>query len=1634
MPKFAFFSQCALVLFATLTLAGCDSSTPPQSASPPTTDTGNNTASGSNTQNTGPINTANIQVLDISERSQDGKNGIAVTFNTQIDAAVNIQSYFSMVDQSNQQVDGRWVIGKDTKQVWFMNTEPQQVYSISVNPGILAKNGSKLLMGASEKITSRTLAPSVSFDSDGMILPTGYTSGLPVVAVNIDAVDVDFFRIKDDNIAQFIQYASDTGRQSWYTANLAQYGDLTYSARFDLNPPKNTRIKRDIQLQRITQLQKPGLYFAVMREAGNYEEKSYTWFSITDIGLHVRQYKNQLDVHAASLTTGKPLANLDLQLRNSSSTVLQKNRTTENGVASFNGDYNNATLIVAQAANQYTLLNLQQPALDLAEFELGSRPQLPNELFIYGPRDLYRPGETAIFSALLRNHDGQLSQAAVLEACLRNPSGMTVKNFKWQPDTQGYFQTAWNIPSNAPTGRWELVVQGILKKPANFAFNVEEFLPERLKLTLGDGGERTVVTGKKSTVNLPVIGEYLYGAPAAGNKLGTLLQVEHWREPVTSLKGYQFGDITDTGFQSYQELKDVLLDSKGETTLKLAPTWSETHSPLKATLIASLYESGGRPVTRAHPILLWPNEYLPGIRPHFGDSNPEANTQVKFDLVQANVKGELSAAENVEVTLIREDRQYFWEYNTNQGWHWNFNEKEFPVASDNIPLKADGPTTVSYPVDWGNYRLVVRNTNTGTLTSVHFYAGYNWYYDWKNAGNSIAARPDRINLALDKPAYDSGDTAELKILPPANGEVLVLVESDRPLWSQKISVNTKGSTLAIPIDSTWDTHNIYVSALLIQPANNEQKITPKRAMGVIHLPLNREPRRLPLRIDAPEKILPASTLRVDLQLPPDTAIENTRVTLAAVDVGVLNISDFKTPDPFNYFFGQRAYEVNARDIYADVIEAHQADAAQQRFGGDADLVRGGKKPQSDVHIVSLFQEPVAFDADGKAQVDLKIPDFNGRLRLMALAFNDKHYGSLEQEVTVAAPIVAEIAMPRFLALGDSSLLALDVQNLTEENQILSIQLQTESPLQLATNHHTVTLQPKAKTTLKYSVEAIDFDGLATITANISGATIDDFSRAWKLGVRPAYPALTENQQHILKPGESLHLTDTTLDNVLPSTLQASVSISPIVNLQIEEQLKNLLRYPYGCLEQTSSRAWPLTYATPENQARFKLSPITEATRRDMIQKGIDRILTFQRRNGSFGLWSKDSPEEHWLTVYATDFLLHAKDLGMEIPDATLDSALKRLSSYISSSRLFPSQRWSNDAKHYAFSTRAYAAYVLSRLNRAPLGNLRNLYAKNFNDANSGLPQTHLGLALLTMGDKKNGNEALKKAINNFPENFQYWGDYGSDIRDIGMTIHLLMTHKVMQDQALQLSLALRDSLISRRWLSTQERISLFMAGIALEQDLLEGWQASWQLGEASAESLSEKRTWKKHLNAEQLQAGFTLTSQHTKPLYVSNTINAYGTRPPAAREGGIAVSRSWFNSQGEAVTPHTVKSGELFLVHLAVHGKKRVPDALIVNLLPAGFELENQNLAHAIKLDKFVIEGNTLTDLQNNTLLKHTEYRDDRFVAALDHNGYAISHVFFMVRAVTPGRYKVPPAIVEDMYRPEIRGVSDTLDTITITE
>ena len=1601
-----------------------------------------------------------LTVVDIAERNKNGRNALTVTLSVPLDPEANFQEYFNVSKEKKGIVDGAWVLDNSGKTLWFYFIEPEDNYNITVYQGLMAVNGQKLLKTVNKKIITRKLQPSVSFDSEGAFLTAGLSRGIPVISVNVNEVDINFYRVKPKHYQKFLNEIS-YSNYYWNIDRFTKFGDLAYSGRFDLEAPRNTQIKRNIDVAAIDELQSSGLYFAIMSKAGSYENQQIIWFSITDIGLHARFYEQQIDVYASSLKTGKALTKINISLVNKKGEVLQQALTSPEGLASFSASLKQASLIVAQNKQHFSLIEINKPALDLSDFNIGLRPNKAQELFIYAPRNLYRPNDYIDFNALLRNYDGKLSHNSILTAAIRSPSGSHIKHFKWHGNAQGYFYYHWQIPNSAELGEWWLEVETLNKTKFRYYFQVEEFLPERLKLTLNESKKRLVVS-KNKIISLPILGEYLYGAPAANNRLTSRVNISLWRKPVESLPQFEFGHIKQTQFNQYVELPDIQLDKKGTGTIKFKGDWVNKNTlttPIKVNFINSLYESGGRPVTRSHAVLVWPNEYMLGIRSDFSDKNPKENSRVRFELIKANLQGSKTSAHNLDVKLIREDRRYFWVYSTGQGWHYEWSDKEFVELNKTVDITNEKNAIVEFPVAWGNYRLEVREPNTGLISSVHFYAGTNWYENWqKSQQGSGAARPNKIVMALDKKAYQVGDIIKVNVVPPQAGEGIILVEGDQPLWSKRLHIPAKGITVEIPVQPDWQQHNIYISSVVLQGVQAREKdtskaITPKRSFGIIYLPLQRDSQHLNIDFNVAEKIEPKQKLPVKLKISNNDTSNKAKklfVTLAAVDVGILNISNFSTPDPYEAFFGQRRYSVDARDVYANVLEINHAEKARLRFGGDADseLKRGGKAPQSDVQIVSLFSGLVEVNQQGEAEIFLDIPDFNGKLRLMALAFGDNQFGSNEHEITVAAPIVTQISLPRFLAKDDVASIALDITNLSGVNQQLNVQLTSSDQVSFIAkqqdnaHNQTISLVDGEKTTLHYQIKANAIQGQASFTLTVNnsktkaqntvGKTVAIMiKRQWSLGLRAPYPAIYKQKQQLLKQDEKLTIDAQFIDDLFIETVEASLSIAPRANINLQSQLKNLLQYPYGCLEQTSSRIYPLVFATPIQQKIFNLNSLSETKRLNMINKGIERLASLQLRNGGFGLWSKQGAEEYWLTAYVGDFLINAREMGIEIPEVMLTATLQRLQRYIARSGYFYNEAWSDDAKHYNFAYKAYAAYVLSQVNQAPLSALRNLANNQSKHARTGLAQLHLAIALKNMGDKKRSADLLEQALKHTarPQGL-YLADYGSSIRDLALMIHLMLKHNIATEEAITLSFTLAKQTYQQQWFSTQERNALFLAGMSLQKFSATIWSANILLNTSTNKatqlvSIEQSRSYQQSITAEQIVEGITISSTNKQPLLANINLVAYSKFAPKASSNGLFIKRHWLNLAGEEINPSQVNVGDLVLVHLQITAKQRTPDALVTDLLPAGFELENQNLEHSIKLDQVMVAGKTLDYWQNNTLIKHQEYRNDRYVAAVEISPYSSTHLFYLLRAVTPGSFSIPAPLVEDMYRSQLRGVGD---------
>ncbi|MGO2452389.1 alpha-2-macroglobulin family protein [Pseudomonas taetrolens] len=1611
------FLACALAL-----LSACDSSTPDQPVPP-------------SAAVTPPVQDVKVlaeryagqalSVVDVSEVQLDGASALSVSFSVPLEPEQNFADKLHVVDAKSGKVDGAWELSDNLMELRLRHLEPQRKLILTVDPGLRGVNDTQLAGEYVSRLETRDLQPTVGFASRGTLLPTRLAEGLPLIALNVDKVDVEFFRVKPESLPAFLsQWGRNSSLQSYEARDLLSMAELVYGGRFDLNPARNTSETLILPTGGIKPLQQPGVYLAVMKASGSYNySQPATLFTLSDIGLSVHRYQKRLDVFTQALEGGSALSDVELELLDGKGKMLAQGKTDNKGHAELALPAK-AEVLLARQGDQTSLLRLITAALDLAEFDIGGPQAHPLQFFVFGPRDLYRPGETVLLNALLRDRDGHPVKPQPVSVEVRRPDEQVSRKFVWTPDASGFYQYPLQLASEAPTGRWQLVFDLGDGKPQLYEFLVEDFLPERLALEL-KGSATPLAPGQ--TADIQVNGRYLYGAPAAGNRLSGQVYVRPLREAVKTLPGYQFGSVTEEELSQDLELEERVLNAEGEYTISLESQWSNAKSPLQLIVQASLQESGGRPITRRLVQPVWPADRLPGIRGLFEGTETDGDGPVQFELLVADNEGHKLAAENLKVRLVRERRDYYWNYSDNDGWSYHYNEKFLNLSEETVNLKAGETATVSFPVEWGPYRVEVEDPKTGLVSSLRFWAGYRA----QDNAEGGAVRPDQVKLALDKAAYAEGDTARVTVTPPAAGKGYLLVEgSDGPLWWEEIEVPAEGKTFEVKLDSTWARHDLYVSALVIRPGERRANITPKRAVGVLHLPLDRTARKLAVTLDAPEKMRPKQALTVKVQAKnADGSIPaQAHVLLSAVDVGVLNITEYPTPDPYASLFGRKAYGADQLDIYGQLIEAGQGRLASLAFGGDAALAKGGKRPATSVNIVALQSAPVTLNAQGEGEVSVQIPDFNGELRVMAQAWTDDRYGMAEAKTVVAAPLVAELAAPRFMAGGDETRLALDLSNLTDKPQQLQVSLNTQGPLSLLGDaRQTLQLSPGQRSTLQIPIKALGGFGSGKVGVTVEGLdlpgeTLASFTREWTLGVRPAYPALLKHYRTVLSD-QPWSLPDHALQVFEPAGREALLSLSSRPPLNLGEQIRALKAYPYGCSEQTTSGLYPALYADAALLKRLGLEGEPDAERKRKIELGIERLLGMQRYNGSFGLWGADGQEEYWLSAYVTDFLLRARDQGYAVPPEALKKANERLMRYVQERNLIEAD-YSDNLEHTRFAVQAYAGLVLARSQQAPLGALRSLFERR-SDARSGLPLVQLAIALQKMGDQPRADQALVAGLAATRKANEWLGDYGSPLRDQALILALLEENDLMSGQREQRLFELSDQLAASQWLSTQERNSLFLAG----RDLLSKPEASWtaQLGSAGETRELNNSQPALKLEGPLLATPLTVRNQGSTAIYQQLTISGYPQQAPRAGGENLSIRRDYLGMDGEPLNLDTLKSGDLVLVHLAVKAKERVPDALVVDLLPAGLELENQNLGQsAASLENASSQVKQWRESMQNASIQHQEFRDDRYVAALNLGGNGTSHLLYLARAVTPGTYRVPPPQVESMYRPDWQAVGET--------
>ena len=885
--------------------------------------------------------------------------------------------------------------------------------------------------------------------------------------------------------------------------------------------------------------------------------------------------------------------------------------------------------------------------------------------------------------------------------------------------------------------------------------------------------------------------------------------VEQDSQPYADLfPGYGFGLADEPVEAESQAFEDTSTDDKGVAQFDMTPAdLPDTPQPLKATLRTEVYEFGGRPVIKTLSLPIRNHRLAIGLKPLFGDGAVGNGGDAAFDVVAVNAAGAASAAGGLQYRLIPEDWDYQWFFKDGN-WDYRIVTRDKPAAgSGKLDVAGDKPGRLSFKVEYGYYRLEVFDPASGAASSNRFYAGW-------GASPGIGDTPDKLQLVADKPLYTAGEKAKLLIKPPFAGEVLISIATDRVLDSWTVDATPDGRSIDVPVDAAWGP-GAYVLASAFRPGR-EGDHGPGRAIGVAWIGLDPAQRSLKVSFDLPADVKPRQSVDLPLKVEGLGAGQPGFVSVAAVDEGILQLTDFKTPAPESYYFGKRSLGVYLHDLYGQLIDGRNGKRGAIREGGDANAL-GQRGAPPEIKLVALYSGIIKLDGQGRTTVHFAIPDYNGRLRLMAVAWSADKVGAGEAGLVVRDPVVATVALPRFLAPGDQSQIAISLQNLTGPAGDYKISLTVDGAAQLGEAGETTRhLDSGASAQIKLALSGQQV-GEANIRLLITGPDGFKLEHRAKLAVRAAQFPLLDRVVRRLQPGESLQLSEAALARFMAPTGEMYASFSALPNLDVPAHLhqldrtrrhpteEQLGRYPYVCNEQTTSRALPLLYVSEVTKVWSAHSEEGDAGIKQRIQQAIGHVLEMQRYDGGFALWDASGEIEPWLSAYAMDFLSRAKAKGFDVSDIAYANGLRWLTDYAQ-------RREENDSA--ALSTRAYALYVLAEVGGEDLSALRYIADNQIEKLPSALAQAQIGAALALRGDQQRAADAFKKALASLKREagLPYWyDDYGGALRDGAAIVTLASEARVAGIDTLPVLERVASLQASTGYLSTQEQSCRSMA-------------------------------------------------------------------------------------------------------------------------------------------------------------------------------------------------------------------------------
>ena len=1526
---------------------------------------------------------------------------------------------------------------------------------LNVESSIRNNKGVTLSSSYLKRLDFTSVAPAILLEGKGVILPSSKNLIFPFKAANLKAVDLKIIRIFDNNLPYFLQendingsnsvkrfgrpvYSGrvdlvngsgmNTGAWNLYTIDLADYIDiepgilykveLGMRKSYSLYPCSNTGEAGKYE-EALQQNEEKSQEF--WNDPENYYEDSddelyyrfdFDWndrnnpcteayFSpdkrvsrnilASNLGLMAKKgADNILHVMVNDLLTALPLNEVSLDVFDLQMQPISSGTTNQDGSAAiFCG--RKPFLVIAKKDKDRNYLKINDgSSLSLSSFDVsGNKPEDGIKAFIYGERDVWRPGDSIYLSIFIKDMKSDLPAGHPVQFELINPMEQRVDNQVQKAEGSNLLVFTSKTSPEAVTGNYKAQFK-IGGATFTKRVRIETVKPNRLKINLTFPGEILGGSNPVSKGTLKV--KWLNGAVAKNLQSSVEYILKHTKTEFEKYSQYVFDDpISEFHSETVNIFKNAV-DDNGNASVVFDPG-KEINAPgmLNAVFTAKASEPGGdESITQTtykyapYPVFVGIN--LPGLKGNSRMLFTDTENEVK--LITVDEKGKPVRSE-VEITVYKISYRWWWESDEENLASFISNNNYKPVIKKTITTSV-GEGSFSFNIDkkeWGRY-LIRATTPGGHTTGKILLVDWPWEYGTK--GNSEGAT--LLAISTDKEKYKPGDEIKLSFPAPENARAIVTLENSNGVLDE-IRVGTEKNSTVVSFKAKPEmAPNVYAYVTVIQPHAQTVNDMPMRLYGVVPVMVEDPETRLTPRIEMADEVRSQKAFVIKVS---EANRKSMTYTIAVVDEGLLDITGFKTPDPWKYFYAREALGVQTWDLYDFVLGAFGGTLERVfAIGGDEALIdKSANKARRFVPAVK-FLGPFSLGAGKTNAHAIILPQYTGSVRTMIIAGSDRAFGIAEKSVLVRDPLMLLVTAPRVVSPGEKVALPISLFIQKEGIKDITIKAEGNDLVSFDSKTNSISVSGTGEKDSEFSFTAGAKTGVAKISVIATGGG-ESATYNMEIEVRSPNPSEIRAEVKVIKQGEKFETA------FKPFGIEGSNStlleVSPVPSINMEKRLDYLLDYPYGCSEQITSAAFPQLWLS---ELTGNDASVTHSASGN-ITEAISKLISRQMINGGIALWPGSPQPDNWVTSYAGHFMTEAERKGYSIPAGFKQKWL----SYQKKS----AQDWRFDSRFKQSSNdQAYRLFTLALAGQPEKGAMNRLRET------SGIPQLSkwlLAAAFATTGRPEVAAGLLDvRNMQTEPEYNDYY--YGSEIRDKAIILYTLTLLK-NADQALPLLKVICDNFNSERWYSTQS-IAWGLFSYMKWTETIPGDKNSPSKfkitfnGNKSEQTILSDQVWSRDLKQNNENNSLVVENNSEKPLYVTLTRKGVPLISDIAREDkGLSMKIDYLDMALKPVDQKNLKQGSDFMMVVKVTNNTfaTVENIALTEMVPSGWEIQNTRLFEA---DYGIKESAS----------DYRDFRDDRVNTYFSLTQGQTKTFVLILNAAYKGEFYQPSVWCEAMYTP----------------